>query len=206
MEGQRMATTLHEFTQVLDPKMFPRVLQIQSGIYCQGKSCVYEVFGRECSLSTGDLLKIIDITITRFSARTPSNTEIEIPVEYPGLFKLVADSQPYQSIQEIADSVKISSHRLSQPVFLSGSEIEPAQGVIREGDSFRITAVTRELSGGRVRCELLHREPKICFSLSFSQQGHFTECQDDQFYTLREIAEWKISKVNYLTNKLLIVS
>ncbi|XP_042602289.1 protein THEMIS-like [Cyprinus carpio] len=187
-----MATTLHEFTQFLDPKMFPRVLQIQSGIYYQG--CVYEMFGRECSLSTGDLLKIIDITITRFTAQTSSNTEIEIPVEYPGLFKLVADSQPYQSIQEIADSVKISSHRLSQPVFLSGSEIQPAHGVIRDGDSFRITAVTRELSGGCVQCELLHREPKFCFSLSFSQQGHFTECQDDQFYTLREIAEWKISK------------
>lgn len=110
------------------------------------------------------------------------------------MFKLVADSQPYRSIQEIADSLKISSHRLSQPVFLSGSEIQLAQGVIRKGDSFRITAVTHELSGGRVQCELLHREPKFCFSLSFSQQGHFTECQDNQFYTLKEIAEWKISK------------
>ncbi|XP_059355183.1 protein THEMIS [Carassius carassius] len=187
-----MATTLHEFTQVLDPKMFPRVLQIQSGIYYQG--CVYEMFGRECSFSTGDLLKVIDFTITRFTAQTSSNTEIEIPVEFPGLFKLVADSQPYRSIQEIADSLKISSHRLSQPVFLSGLEIQLAQGVVRKGDSFRITAVTHELNGGRVQCELLHREPKVCFSLSFSQQGHFTECQDNQFYTLKEIAEWKISK------------
>ncbi|XP_043088602.1 protein THEMIS-like [Puntigrus tetrazona] len=187
-----MATTLHEFTQFTDPKMFPRVLQIQSGIYCQGHDT--EMFGRECSLSTGDLLKIIDITITRFTARTSSKTEIEIPVEYPGLFKLVADSQPYRSIQEIADSVKISPHRLSQAVFLSGSEVQLEQGVIREGDSFRVTSVSREPGGGRVLCELLHREPKTCFSLSFSQQGHFTESQDDQFYTLREIAEWKISK------------
>lgn len=46
--------------------------------------CVYEMFGRECSLSTGDLLKIIDFTITRFTAQTSSNTEIQIPVEYPG--------------------------------------------------------------------------------------------------------------------------
>ncbi|XP_073673194.1 protein THEMIS [Garra rufa] len=187
-----MATTLHEFTQFLDPKMFPRVLQIQSGIYFQG--CVYEMFGRECSLSTGDLLKIIEITITRFTAQTSSNTEIEIPVEYPGLFKLVADSQPYRSIQEIADSMKVSSHRLSQPVFLSGLEMKLAQGVIREGDIFRITGVTHEHSGGHVQCELLHKEPKFCFSLSFSQQGHFVECQDDQFYTLKEIAEWKTSK------------
>lgn len=34
---QKMATTLHEFTQFVDPKTFPRVLQIQSGFYYQGK-------------------------------------------------------------------------------------------------------------------------------------------------------------------------
>lgn len=111
-----------------------------------------------------------------------------------GLFKLVSDSQPYRSIEEIAVSLKIGSHRLGQPVFLSGLEIQLPQGVIRERDSFRITAVTHELNAGRVQCELLHREPRFCFSLSFSQQGHFTECEDDQFYSLKEIAEWKISK------------
>ncbi|XP_067241083.1 protein THEMIS [Chanodichthys erythropterus] len=187
-----MATTLHEFTQFVDPKTFPRVLQIQSGFYYQG--CVYEMFGRECSLATGDLLKVIDFAITRFTARSSNSTEIDIPVEYPGLFKLVSDSQPYRSIEEIAASLKIGSHRLGQPVFLSGLEIQLPQGVIRERDSFRITAVTHELNAGRVQCELLHREPRFCFSLSFSQQGHFTECEDDQFYSLKEIAEWKISK------------
>ncbi|XDV42418.1 hypothetical protein PO909_011084 [Leuciscus waleckii] len=187
-----MATTLHEFTQFVDPKTFPRVLQIQSGIYYQG--CVYEMFGRECCLSTGDLLKIIDITITRFTAQSSSNTQIELPVEYPGLFKLVSDSQPYQSIQEIAVSLKISSHRLGQPVFLSCQDMELPQGFIRERDSFRITGVSHELGAGHVQCELLLREPKFCFSLSFSQQGHFIECEDDQFYTLKEVAEWKISK------------
>lgn len=54
----------------------------EQGVSLSG--CVYERFGRECSLSTGDLLKIIDFTITRFTARTSSNAEIEIPVEYPG--------------------------------------------------------------------------------------------------------------------------
>ncbi|XP_067272812.1 protein THEMIS [Pseudorasbora parva] len=187
-----MATTLHEFTQFVDPKTFPRVLQIQSGIYYQG--CVYEMFGRECSLSTGDLLKIIDIAITRFTAQSSNNTEVDIPVEYPGLFKLVSDSQPYRSIREIAGSLNIGSHRLGQPVFFSCLEIRLPQGIIRERDSFRITAVKHNLNDGHVQCELLHREPKFCFSLSFSQQGQFIECEDDQFYTLKEIAEWKISK------------
>lgn len=188
-----MALTLHEFTQSVKAKALPRVLQIQSGVYCQG--CVYEMFGRECSLSTGDLLKIIDITIMGFSALSSSNTKLDLPLEYPGLFKLIADIQPYRSVEEIVQSVKIGSHRLGHPVFLTLSEIRLSHGLIKERESFKITAVTHhQPDGGRVDCVLLHREPKFCFSLSFSQQGDFIECQDDQFYTLKEIADWKISK------------
>lgn len=47
--------------------------------------CVYEMFGRECSLSTGDLLKIIDITIMGFSALSSSNAKLDLPLEYPGM-------------------------------------------------------------------------------------------------------------------------
>lgn len=112
-----------------------------------------------------------------------------------GLFKLIADSQPYRSVEEIVKSVKIGSHRLGHPVFLTLSDIQLSDGLIKERESFQITAVTQHRpDGGRVDCVLLHREPKFCFSLSFSQQGDFMECQDDQFYTLKEIAEWKISK------------
>ncbi|NP_001333171.1 protein THEMIS [Danio rerio] len=186
-----MAQTLQEFTHALEEKHLPRVLHIQSGIYYQG--CVYEVFGQECSLSTGDLLKVTEITISRFNALTSSSTEIQLPVEYPGLFKLMADSQPYRSIQEIADSLKIGPQRVAQPVFLSAVDVDLEPGlVLRRRDSFRITAV--EWSCGRVHCELLHREPPICFSLSFCQQGPFSECQDHQCYTLKEIADWKIPR------------
>lgn len=111
-----------------------------------------------------------------------------------GLFKLIADSQPYRSVEEIVESVKISSHRSGQPAFITRSDIQLTDGFIREKDIFKITDVNIRPDGGHVNCELLHREPKLCFSLSFCQQGHFTECEDDQFYTLKEIADWKISK------------
>lgn len=111
-----------------------------------------------------------------------------------GLFKLIADSQPYRSVEEIVESVKISSHRSGQPAFITRSDIQLTDGFIREKDVFKITDVNIWPDGGHVNCELLHREPKLCFSLSFCQQGHFTECEDDQFYTLKEIADWKISK------------
>ncbi|XP_022541267.2 protein THEMIS [Astyanax mexicanus] len=188
-----MAVTLTEFTRTLDPKTLPRILQIQSGFYCQGS--VYELCGTECCLSTGDLMKIVDISITKFIAHTADSTEIKLPLDYPGLFRIVVDPQPYLSIQEIVDSLKISSHRLGQHTFISADQIQLPQDSVKEGESFRITAVsTDQQSGGHVDCELLHREPKLSFRLELSQQGHFTECEDDQFYTLRELAEWKIPK------------
>ncbi|XP_036438363.1 protein THEMIS [Colossoma macropomum] len=188
-----MAMTLTEFTRSLDPKMLPRILQIQSGFYCQG--AVYELFGRECCLSTGDLMKIIDISITRFIAQTADASEIKLPLEYPGLFRIVSDSQPYLTIKEIVDSLKISSHRLGQPAFISANQIQLPQGSVKEKEGFCITAVTLDAQGGgHVDCELLYKEPKFSFRLDLSQEGHFTECEDDQFYTLRELAEWKIPK------------
>lgn len=45
---------------------------------------VYELFGRACSLSTGELVKIIDITITRFIAHTADAAETVLPLDYPG--------------------------------------------------------------------------------------------------------------------------
>ncbi|KAF4091977.1 hypothetical protein AMELA_G00015780 [Ameiurus melas] len=187
-----MAMTLTEFTRSLEPEKLPRILQIQSGIYCQGS--VYELFGRTCCLSTGDLMKIIDITITRFIVHTSDGTDIILPLDYPGLFRIVADTEPYLSVREIVDSLKIGSHVLGQPVFLSSAKIALPQGSLKKREIFRITSVIHDLDGGEghVVCEVLHREPKFCFTLNLSQQGNFMECEDDQFYTLQELAKWKI--------------
>ncbi|TSO15230.1 Protein THEMIS [Bagarius yarrelli] len=187
-----MAMTLSEFTRCLEPETLPRILQIQSGIYCPGS--VYELFGRACSLSTGELVKIIDITITRFIARTSDGTDIILPLDYPGLFRIVVDPEPYLSIGEIIHSLKISSHKLSQPAFVSLSKITLPQGSLKKREVFRIISVLPDLNGGedQVVCEVLHRESKFSFTLGLSLQGNFTECEDDQFYTLQEIAKWKI--------------
>ncbi|XP_062857150.1 protein THEMIS [Trichomycterus rosablanca] len=194
-----MAMTLMEFMQSLDPKALPRILQIQSGIYSQG--AVYELFGRECCLVTGDLMKIISISISRFIAHTSEKTEIHLPLDYPGLFRVVADPQPYLSVEEIIKSFKIGSHRLGQPVFISSVSIPLSQGSLKEKEMFCITSVLQDQDGtkGHVECEVLHREPKLSFSLDVSQQGQFIECDDDQFYTLKELAEWKIPKARRRT-------
>lgn len=104
------------------------------------------------------------------------------------------DTEPYLSIRDIVYSLKIGSHVLSQPTFLSSAKIALPHGSLNKREIFRITSVLHDLDGGEghVVCEALHQEPKFCFTLGFSQQGNFMECEDDQFYTLQELAMWKI--------------
>uniref|UniRef100_A0A8B9LGN5 Thymocyte selection associated n=1 Tax=Astyanax mexicanus TaxID=7994 RepID=A0A8B9LGN5_ASTMX len=184
-----MAVTLTEFTRTLDPKTLPRILQIQSGFYCQ----VLKVLNFMLNLHFIALINILYKQCPKYCLAAVTLTSKTCVLK--GLFRIVVDPQPYLSIQEIVDSLKISSHRLGQHTFISADQIQLPQDSVKEGESFRITAVsTDQQSGGHVDCELLHREPKLSFRLELSQQGHFTECEDDQFYTLRELAEWKIPK------------
>ncbi|XP_028808882.1 protein THEMIS isoform X2 [Denticeps clupeoides] len=187
-----MAMTLNEFTRSMDPRSLPRVLQIQSGIYVQGS--VYELHGRECCLSNGELIKVIDISITRFIAKGANDLRVDLALDYPGLFKIVADKQPYFSVREIADSVHVSSHRLGQPVFYTSTELKSAEGTIKAGENFRITGLEAEKEPGHLHCELTKKEARHGFTLSLALEGQFYECEDNQFYTLKELAECKIFK------------
>lgn len=119
----------------------------------------------------------------------------------PGLFRMVADPRPYLSIEEIVQSLKIGSHRLGQPVFVSSAPIALTEGLLKDGEMFCITSAVLDQNGteGHVECEVLHQVPKRCFRLDVSQQGEFTECDDDQFYTLKELAEWKIPRTRRRT-------
>ncbi|XP_006626524.2 protein THEMIS [Lepisosteus oculatus] len=191
-----MALTLEEFTRSLDPKTLPRVIQIQSGIYFQGS--VYEMFGKECCLPTGEIIKIIGINITRLTAEIENeagrNNLIELPLDYPGLFRIVADKQPYLTAGEIAESMHISPNRLGQPVLRSANDLHLTDGTIQEGESITLTSLTTENDEQFVNCEVTRKDKKHTFTLLISQHGEFYECQDDQFYTLQEIIEWKMPK------------
>lgn len=115
------------------------------------------------------------------------------PLPVLGLFRIVADTQPYHSIQEIVDSLRISSHRLGQPLFSTASDLKHEDGTVKKGSSFRITG-QRNVEGHEcVDCELAQSELNRHFTLKLSAQGEFYECDDSQFYTLKELAEWKIS-------------
>uniref|UniRef100_A0A670JHQ9 CABIT domain-containing protein n=1 Tax=Podarcis muralis TaxID=64176 RepID=A0A670JHQ9_PODMU len=82
------SVSFHQYICDLDLCSLPRVVKICSGVYFQGS--VYEVSGNECCLSTGDLMKIIDVQLQNISCKNVENGHIyELPLD----FKAAASSR-----------------------------------------------------------------------------------------------------------------
>uniref|UniRef100_A0A8C8GWW3 CABIT domain-containing protein n=1 Tax=Oncorhynchus tshawytscha TaxID=74940 RepID=A0A8C8GWW3_ONCTS len=75
--------SLQELIASLDKTCLPRILQVCSGVYFQGS--VYELSGSEVCLSTGDLVKVIDIELLSVSCEdTSNNDKFELPINHAG--------------------------------------------------------------------------------------------------------------------------
>ncbi|NXH21544.1 THMS1 protein, partial [Bucco capensis] len=162
---------------------------------------IYEMFGNECCFSTGEILQVIGFKINKLIASICEDhevsqfaTKVELPLNFPGLYKVVADKTPYVSIEDITSKVSLGPTRLGHPCFSSPEAIKLATLTIKAGE--QITFNSLEEVNGRmaVNCEVVRKNKAHSFTLPLSQEGKFYECEDDQIYTLKEIAEWKIPK------------
>ncbi|XP_006139489.1 protein THEMIS [Pelodiscus sinensis] len=194
-----MASSLTKFIHSLDPRTLPRILQIQSGIYFQGS--IYEMFGNECCLPTGELIKVTGFKINKIIASIFENNEdsqcsarIELPLNFPGLCKIMADKTPYLSIEEITRKVSIGPTRLGHPCFYCNEDIKLANLTIRQGEQIMFNSVEEVNGTLTVNCGVVRDNQSHSFTLPLSQEGEFYECEDDHIYTLKEIVEWKIPK------------
>ncbi|XP_044531363.1 protein THEMIS [Gracilinanus agilis] len=194
-----MTSTLQEFIHSLNPRTLPRVLQIQSGIYVQGS--IYEMFGNECSLSTGEVIKVNSFKIKKVMANIYKENEdnqcspkFELPLNFPGLFKIMTDRIPYHTMGDIARAVYIGPSRLSHPCFYHQKGINLGNLTIHHGEQIVLNSI-EEINGEMmVNCEVVRNNQNHSFTMPLSQEGDFYECEDEYMYTLKEIAEWKIPK------------
>lgn len=203
-----MALSLEEFVHSLDLRTLPRVLEIQSGIYFEGS--VYEMFGNECCLSTGEVIKITDLKIKKIMAEIcegdigglESLKPFELPMNFPGLFKVMADKTPYLTMEEITRTINIGPSRLGHPCFYHLKDIKLENFTIKQGEPIRFNSV-EEINGETlVNCGVVRNQQSHSFTLPLSQEGEFYECEDEHIYTLKEIIEWKIPKNRTRTVKL----
>lgn len=111
-----------------------------------------------------------------------------------GLYKIVADKTPYVSIEEIARKVSIGPTRFGHPCFYSTKDIKLANFTIKHSEQIIFDSVEEVHGTMAVSCVVVRNNQSHSFTLPLSQEGEFYECEDDQIYTLKEIAEWKIPK------------
>ncbi|XP_046532894.1 protein THEMIS [Equus quagga] len=202
-----MALSLEEFIHALDLRTLPRVLEIQSGIYFEGS--IYEMFGNECCLSTGEVIKITGLKIKKIIAEICEHSEgsespqsFELPMNFPGLFKIVADKAPYLTMEEITRTVPIGPSRLGHPCFYHQKGIKLENLIIKQNEQIMLNSV-EEIDGEiMVNCGVVRNHQNHSFTLPLSQEGEFYECEDEHIYTLKEIVEWKIPKNRTRTVKL----
>ncbi|XP_015714068.1 protein THEMIS isoform X2 [Coturnix japonica] len=121
---------------------------------------------------------------------------------HQGLYKIVADKTPYVSVEEITRKVTIGPTRFGHPCFYSPEDVKLANLTIKQGEQITFNSV-EEINGTMaVSCVMVRNNRSHSFILPLSQEGKFYECEDDQIYTLKEIAEWKIPKSRSRTVKL----
>lgn len=111
-----------------------------------------------------------------------------------GLYKVVADKTPYVSIEEITRKVSIGPTRFGHPCFYSSEDIKLANLTIKHGEQITFNSVEEVDGTMAVNCGMVRNNQSHSFTLPLSQEGKFYECEEDQIYTLKEIAEWKIPK------------
>nr|XP_025960767.1 protein THEMIS isoform X1 [Dromaius novaehollandiae] len=159
------------------------------------------MFGNECCLSTGEVIKVIGFKIKKLIASICENNEesqfsakVELPLNFPGLYKVMADKTPYLSIEEITRKVSIGPTRFGHPCFFCPEDIKLANLTIKHGEQITFNSVEEVNGTMAVNCGVVRNNRSHSFTFPLSQEGKFYECEDDQIYTLKEIAEWKIPK------------
>ncbi|XP_030880653.1 protein THEMIS [Leptonychotes weddellii] len=167
------------------------------------------MFGNECCLSTGEVIKITGLKIKKIIAEICEHTEgceslqpFELPMNFPGLFKIVADKTPYLTMEEITRTIHIGSSRLGHPCFYHQKDLKLENLTVKQGEQIMLNSV-EEISGEiMVNCGVVRNHQNHSFTLPLSQEGEFYECEDEHIYTLKEIVEWKIPKNRTRTVKL----
>ncbi|XP_054553787.1 protein THEMIS isoform X2 [Talpa occidentalis] len=167
------------------------------------------MFGNECCLATGDVIKITGLKIKKIIAEICEHIEgcetpqpFELPMNFPGLFKIVADKAPYSTVEEITRTIHIGPSRLGHPCFYSQNDIKLKKFIVKQGEQIMLNSIDEVNGEVMVHCEVVRNHKNHSFTLPLSQEGEFYECEDEHIYTLKEIVEWKIPKNRTRTVKL----
>ncbi|XP_061042890.1 protein THEMIS2 isoform X2 [Eubalaena glacialis] len=179
--------SLQDFVCALDPACLPRVLRVCSGVYFQGS--IYEISGNECSLSTGDLIKVTCVRLQKVVCENPGTGQtMELAPNFQGNFSPLTGPQSYGTLEELVSAATQSSKQL--PIcFMSTHRITTKARVVPQEQPLKLEAVEMHLGTCCARCVLGTGAQQVLLHLPLSQKGPFWELQPGPPRTLLQVLQ-----------------
>ncbi|CAH6790985.1 protein THEMIS2 [Phodopus roborovskii] len=178
---------LQDFVSRLDPASLPRVLRVCSGVYFEGS--IYELFGNECCLSTGDLIKVTHIHLQKVVCENPETGQtLELNPNFSGLFSTLTSLQSYTTLEELISAVPQTSTQW--PIcFKSTGRIVTEATVVPANQLLRLEAVEIHHGTHYACCVQDSKTHEIIHYLPLSQKGPFWRCKPGGPQTLLQILQ-----------------
>ncbi|KAF7254770.1 Protein THEMIS [Varanus komodoensis] len=160
----------------------------RSGMFC-AIGIVVEMLKRQ---------NVIDVFHAVKTLRNSKPNMVETPEQYRFCYdvalEIVADKTPYANVEEIVRRNLIGPTPLQQPCFYCSKDVKVGNLTIEQGEKIIFSSVEENNRILTVNCEIIRDGKAQSVVLPLSQEGDFYEWEDDQLYTLKEVAEWKIPK------------
>ncbi|XP_052033564.1 protein THEMIS2 [Apodemus sylvaticus] len=178
---------LQDFVTGLDPASLPRVLRVCSGVYFEGS--IYELFGNECCLSTGDLIKVTHVDLQKVVCECPETGQtLELNPNFTGLFRPLTSLQSYRTLEELLSATPQKSAQW--PIyFKSTQKIVTEARVVPEDQPLRLEAVEVHHGIRHARCVQVSKTQEAILHLPLSQKGPFWRCKPSAPQTLLQILQ-----------------
>ncbi|XP_059858180.1 protein THEMIS2 isoform X3 [Delphinus delphis] len=179
--------SLQDFVCALDPASLPRVLRVCSGVYFQGS--IYEISGNECSLSTGDLIKVTCVRLQKVVCENPGTGQtMELAPNFQGNFSPLTGPQSYGTLEELVSAATQSSKQL--PIcFMSTHRITTKASVVPQEQPLKLEAVEMHLGTCCARCVLGTGAQQVILHLPLSEKGPFWELEPGPPRTLLQVLQ-----------------
>ncbi|XP_036603865.1 protein THEMIS2 [Trichosurus vulpecula] len=161
---------LQDYICSLDQASLPRILKICSGVYFQ--SSIYDLSGIECCLSTGDLIKIIQINLKKVICKNPETGHItELPPDFPGYFSSTVKPKLYGTLNQLMSAATKNG---PLPIYFSSvHDIEVEGSVVPRDQPLVLMAVETYQGIPYVYCMMDSGNHKFTTYLPLSLQGTF---------------------------------
>ncbi|KAI1894891.1 hypothetical protein AGOR_G00120430 [Albula goreensis] len=156
---------------------------------CDGLYGLSELSGSEVCLSTGDLVKVIDIEFQSVTCEDISTKETsQLPLDYKGGFLIVPEEMPFCSIEEMVDHIPTEPEASDTFSFTCRHDLVLDGRTLVAGEPLVLLSIEHhgDDEEGLARCSLIGQTAEEVL-VPLSYRGEFYENQSSHSYNLREI-------------------